>query len=165
MGKDHCLWLPSPPDLDGTGETCGQHRSRQPDAAAVELFNNRNVVNDLLRRTGGFNVSRGWIFSNGSDVIKTMQEANLPFSVVAKPIHGRGSHAVKVCKYLDEFVDRARSVFPESPQIMFEGFLLPARRLLSPSCPRPRPAMQRTERSRLSLESTIRTALRPIMMS
>lgn len=83
----------------------------------------KNIVNNLLRRTGGFNVPREWMFSDGPDVIKTMQEASLPFPVVAKPIRGRGSHGVKVCKYLDEFVDRVRSVLFESPQIMVEEFL------------------------------------------
>lgn len=89
----------------------------------IELFDDKTVVNNLLSRTGGFNVPREWIFSDGPDVIKTMQEASLPFPVVAKPIRGRGSHAVKVCRYLDEFVDRARSVFSKSPQIMVEEFL------------------------------------------
>lgn len=55
--------------------------------------------------------------------IKTMQDANLPFPVVAKPIRGRGSRGVKVCKSLDEFVGHARSLFSESPQIMVEEFL------------------------------------------
>lgn len=81
------------------------------------------VVNHLLRRTGGFNVPRGCIFSDGPDVIKTMQEANVPFAVVAKPIRGRDNHAVKFCKSLDGFVDHARSLFSESPHIMVEEFL------------------------------------------
>lgn len=89
----------------------------------VELFDDINVVNSLLRRTGNFNLPRGWAFSDGPDVIKTMQEANLPFPVVAKPIRGRGSHGVKVCKSLDEFVGHAHILFSESPQIMVEEFL------------------------------------------
>lgn len=73
--------------------------------------------------TGGFNVPRGWILSDGPDVMKTRQETNLPFPDVAKLIRGRGSYGVKVCKSLDEFVDHARSLFFESPQIMVEEFL------------------------------------------
>lgn len=89
----------------------------------VELFNDRILVNNMLRRTGGFSVPWGCIFSDGPGVSKTMQEANLPSTVVAKPIRGWGSHTVKVCKYLDGFVDHARSLFSESSQIMVEEFL------------------------------------------
>lgn len=81
--------------------TASRSSASQP-PLLVELFDDKIVVNNLLRRTGGFSLPRRWIFSDGPDVTKTMQEANLPFPVEAKPIRGRGSHGVKVCKSLDD---------------------------------------------------------------
>ncbi|KAK3307823.1 uncharacterized protein B0T15DRAFT_549668 [Chaetomium strumarium] len=99
---------------------------------AIEKYDDKNYVNSLLRRAGGFTLPRSWTMTASSS--SNIGEARfprsllplakeLPYPIVAKPIRGRGSHGVRVCHNMDELVQHAPRLFEESPAIMVEEFL------------------------------------------
>ncbi|KAH7034760.1 uncharacterized protein B0I36DRAFT_83912 [Microdochium trichocladiopsis] len=115
----------------------------------VEMFDDKEVVNDMLRQQGCFTMPKGWTLcdpntsasasSSSSSSVPSVGTAStniddatlrqyiaslsLPYPVVGKPIRGRGSHGVRVCHSLDEMVTHAAALFAESPRIMVEEFL------------------------------------------
>ncbi|OLN91707.1 D-alanine-D-alanine ligase, partial [Colletotrichum chlorophyti] len=89
----------------------------------VERYDDKELVNNLLRRTGGFTMPRAWTFHYSSTSATELQQADLPFPIVAKPIRGRGSHGVRVCQNLQDLTSHAEGLFKESPTIMLEEYL------------------------------------------
>lgn len=89
----------------------------------VDRYDNKDWVNTLLRRIGGFSMPRSWSLppmgtSPSSDVLR-----DLPYPIVAKPIRGRGSHGVKVCRSPEELAAHAKSLADEDAAAMLEEFL------------------------------------------
>ncbi|KAJ9130516.1 Glutathione synthetase ATP-binding domain-like protein [Pleurostoma richardsiae] len=89
----------------------------------VEKYDDKEYVNNLLRKHGGFTMPRSWTIHDGPGILTGLRALSLPFPIVAKPIRGRGSYGVRVCSNLEELADHARSLFKESPTIMLEEFL------------------------------------------
>ncbi|KAK6364159.1 hypothetical protein LTS17_012428 [Exophiala oligosperma] len=91
----------------------------------VEQYDDKNHVNSLLRDSGAFTLPRSWIVHSpitSTSVNNSLE--NLPYPVVAKPIRGRGSHGVKLCRDRASLEDHLSSVlFKESPSAMVEEFL------------------------------------------
>lgn len=79
-------------------------------------------MNTLLRKTGGFTMPRSWDLPTGSPPSPDAFR-DLPFPVVAKPIRGRGSHGVKVCRSPEELAAHAKSLADENAAVMLEEFL------------------------------------------
>lgn len=88
----------------------------------VDRYDNKDWVNTLLRKSGGFTMPRSWDMPAGSapsaDAFR-----GLPFPIVAKPIRGRGSHGVKVCRSPEELAAHGRSLADEDTAVMLEEFL------------------------------------------
>jgi biotin carboxylase len=61
----------------------------------VEKYDDKNFVNELLRRQGTFTMPRAWTLNLPQD---TPQCDLYTYPVVGKPARGRGSHGVKVCR-------------------------------------------------------------------
>lgn len=87
----------------------------------VEKYDDKQYVNDLLRRLGGFTMPKAWCIHEGQDVAAELSDASYP--VVAKPIRGRGSQGVKVCHSFDELSTHIQGLFTNSSSIMIEEFL------------------------------------------
>lgn len=91
----------------------------------VEKYDDKNYVNSLLRDAGKFTLPRSWIMHSPNTLTSNLENLeDLPYPVVAKPIRGRGSHGVKLCR------DRAcleshlsNVLFKESPSAMVEEYL------------------------------------------
>lgn len=90
----------------------------------VEQYDDKELVNNLLRKAGGFNMPQAWTIHKRADLEAHLHSLSLPYPVVGKPVRGRGSHGVKVCHSLDELVAHAAALLEESPTIMIEEFLL-----------------------------------------
>lgn len=88
----------------------------------VDRYDNKDWVNTLLRETGGFTMPRSWAVARGS-VPSADSLRDLPYPVVAKPIRGRGSHGVKVCRGPEELAAHAKSLADEDAAVMLEEFL------------------------------------------
>jgi D-ala D-ala ligase C-terminus len=95
----------------------------------IEKFDDKEFVNDLLRKTGGFTLPRGWSISKpaleakGLTLREELEKMKLPYSVVGKPVRGRGSYGVRVCSEIEELEKHIEGLFEESPTVMIEEFL------------------------------------------
>ncbi|KAI1762443.1 glutathione synthetase ATP-binding domain-like protein [Hypoxylon sp. FL1150] len=87
----------------------------------VEKYDDKQYVNDLLRRLGSFTMPKAWCIREGQDIAAELRDASYP--VVAKPIRGRGSQGVKVCHSFDELSAHTQELFTNSSSIMIEEFL------------------------------------------
>ncbi|KIW27833.1 uncharacterized protein PV07_07534 [Cladophialophora immunda] len=85
----------------------------------VEQYDDKNYVNDFLRKHGGFSMPRSWTLNSTS----SLSLETLPYPIVAKPIRGRGSHGVKVCRNPPDLSAHLSALFKESPIAMLEEYL------------------------------------------
>ncbi|POS80615.1 hypothetical protein DHEL01_v200997 [Diaporthe helianthi] len=90
----------------------------------VDRYDNKDWVNTLLRSTGGFTMPRSWTLPPQTGISPNDAAfTDLPYPIVAKPIRGRGSHGVKVCRSPEELAAHARSLADEDAAVVLEEFL------------------------------------------
>lgn len=87
----------------------------------VEQYDDKNYVNALLRSEGSFTIPKCWIAKSNHP--SDFELSTLPYPVVGKPIRGRGSHGVKLCKSEDQLSSHLSRLFEESPIVMLEEYL------------------------------------------
>lgn len=107
----------------------------QPPLCA-DRFDDKSFVNDALRRHGGLTLPRSWNVDDPNAlkesaqgpahehldrVLASIQGSDYP--IVAKPVRGRGSHGVKICRDSTELADHVALLFGESPQVLLEEYL------------------------------------------
>jgi D-alanine-D-alanine ligase-like ATP-grasp enzyme len=89
----------------------------------VELFDDKEYVNDLLRKDGKFTMPKSWTVESEQDLEALRTSGELKFPIVGKPIRGRGSYGVKVCHDLKGLEAHVRRLFKDSPRVMLEEYL------------------------------------------
>ncbi|KAL4877380.1 hypothetical protein BJY04DRAFT_198272 [Aspergillus karnatakaensis] len=89
--------------------------------ALVENFDDKAYLNDKLRQLGEFTLPSSWLVTpeNISEIISQIKS----YPIVGKPVRGRGSHGVKVCRDEPSLHVHVRTLFDESPLVMLEQFL------------------------------------------
>lgn len=108
----------------------------QPPLCA-DRFDDKSFTNDCLRRRGGLTLPRSWtiddtrsgsgdghhaIGQRGLDsVLAEIRDADFP--LVVKPVRGRGSHGVKICRDAAELREHVTHLFDESPRVLVEEYL------------------------------------------
>ncbi|TKX22438.1 ligase-like protein [Elsinoe australis] len=91
----------------------------------VETYDDKYIVNDFLRSQGSFTLPKFCTTTSAEldHLSRLMNKYGLDFPVVGKPIRGRGSHGVKVCRSMEELSIHAAEILGESPRIILEQFL------------------------------------------
>ena len=89
----------------------------------VEQFDDKEYVNDLLRKDGRFTMPKGWTVESLMDLDVLTGGRELVFPVVGKPIRGRGSYGVKVCHDAEELENHVKTLLKDSPRVMLEEYL------------------------------------------
>lgn len=89
----------------------------------VELFDDKNLVNEMLRRETGIQLPQAATMTNITDLEEIFSSKLRSFPIVAKPVRGRGSHGVKLCKDEKELRDHCTNLLEESPNIILEEYL------------------------------------------
>lgn len=89
----------------------------------VELFDDKEYVNDLLRKHGRFTMPKSWTVESEQDMDVLEKAGELVFPVVGKPVRGRGSYGVKVCHSKEELESHVKGLLKESPRVLLEEFL------------------------------------------
>lgn len=84
----------------------------------VQLYDDKNVLNNLLRENSGFTLPQSYIVT-----ATELDSLNIPVPAVGKPIRGRGSHGVKLCHTETELHKHLASLLEESPEVMVEQYL------------------------------------------
>ena len=85
----------------------------------VEEYDDKNFVNDLLRKDGSFDLPRCWLVHTLEDPMLN----NISLPIVAKPIRGRGSHGVKLCRTREILEKHLKGLLAESSPVMLEEYL------------------------------------------
>ncbi|EME76870.1 uncharacterized protein MYCFIDRAFT_205540 [Pseudocercospora fijiensis CIRAD86] len=87
----------------------------------VQLYDDKDYVNSLLRKVGTFTMPKSFVAPNSIDIQFQLRKHDLTLPVVAKPIRGRGSQGVKVCKAIPDLASHIDSLGPNNA--MLEEFL------------------------------------------
>lgn len=85
----------------------------------VEQYDDKNYVNALLRSKNKFTMPHSWTVEASSN----LDLDTFPYPIVGKPIRGRGSYGVKVCRSADELRAHLDALFADSPVMLLEEFL------------------------------------------
>lgn len=85
----------------------------------VEQYDDKNFVNNLLRKDGSYDLPKSWLVGLVEDPILK----DVPIPIVAKPIRGRGSHGVKLCENKEVLKSHLRGLLAESAPVMLEEYL------------------------------------------
>lgn len=89
----------------------------------VDAYDDKALVNGMMKSRGGLTVATFTTLTASDDISKTLENKNLRFPLVAKPIRGRGSHGVKLCRDEETLQAHVRYLFSESPNIIIEQYL------------------------------------------
>jgi hypothetical protein len=90
----------------------------------VEKFDDKDYLNNLIRVQTDLPMPRAWSVHDKQDLQAFLSQNNLPFPLVGKPVRGRGSHGVKVCRTKEALFNHIQDLFAESPIVLLEEFLL-----------------------------------------
>lgn len=89
----------------------------------VEAYDDKALVYEIMKSHGGFTVAKSTTVTASDDLPRLIRDQNLHYPVVAKPVRGRGSHGVKLCKDEEVLQAHASSLFKESLKIIVEEYL------------------------------------------
>jgi len=87
----------------------------------VEKFDDKEYLNDLLRKRPISHCQKLGLWARKQDVASFIAKSDLPFPIVGKPIRGRGSHGVRVCQTPDILHQHIVKLLKESPIVMLEA--------------------------------------------
>lgn len=90
----------------------------------VEAYDDKAFVYKIMKSHGGFTIARSATFTASDDLSKLLKEQNFDYPIVAKPVRGRGSYGVKLCKDEEMLRAHAKFLFDESPKIIVEEYLV-----------------------------------------
>ncbi|KAL4972257.1 hypothetical protein BDW66DRAFT_164292 [Aspergillus desertorum] len=87
----------------------------------VENFDDKAYLNGKLAQLGGFTLPKSWLVQPKtlSEVVQQIDR----YPIVGKPVRGRGSHGVRVCRDQQQLIQHTKTLFAESPLVMLEEFL------------------------------------------
>ncbi|KAH6625209.1 hypothetical protein C7974DRAFT_313945 [Boeremia exigua] len=88
----------------------------------VEKFDDKSFVNNLLRTHGGFTLPGAHDVRDEESLVRLL-ESDLHYPVVAKPVRGRGSYGVKVCRSPEELNKHCHDLLIEKASVIVEDFL------------------------------------------
>ncbi|KAJ4293598.1 hypothetical protein N0V90_008881 [Kalmusia sp. IMI 367209] len=88
----------------------------------VELYDDKNYVNEILRARGGFRLPFAQLVQN-EDELNIALESQCHFPVVGKPVRGRGSYGVKVCRTADDLRDHCLGLLKQQSSVIIEEYL------------------------------------------
>ncbi|CAN9133565.1 unnamed protein product [Alternaria alternata] len=88
----------------------------------VELFDDKSFVNNLLRARGGFTLSSAHGVHD-EQALADLLRVDLKYPVVAKPVRGRGSYGVKVCRSPEELNENCRGLLKQETSVIIEDYL------------------------------------------
>ncbi|KAJ5665841.1 glutathione synthetase ATP-binding domain-like protein [Penicillium maclennaniae] len=122
----------------------------QPPLCA-DRFDDKSFVNDELRRYGGLTLPRSWTVDDPrlkkdgiqqtlDNLLATIKGSDYP--IVAKPVRGRGSHGVKICRDSTELNEHVTQLLEESPRVLLEEYLAGEEGTITIMPPSPQPSSQ-----------------------
>ncbi|KAL2822411.1 glutathione synthetase ATP-binding domain-like protein [Aspergillus granulosus] len=87
----------------------------------VENFDDKAYLNGKLRELGKATLPKSWLVES-KNIPEILQQIDR-YPIVGKPVRGRGSHGVKVCRDKAQLEAHINTLLSESPLVMLEEFL------------------------------------------
>ncbi|KAL5044856.1 hypothetical protein BDW71DRAFT_185462 [Aspergillus fruticulosus] len=87
----------------------------------VENFDDKAYLNGKLAQLGEFTLPKSWLVT--SENLREVVQQIDRYPIVGKPVRGRGSHGVKVCRHQQQLLQHTKTLLAESPLVMLEEFL------------------------------------------
>ncbi|KAJ0417967.1 glutathione synthetase ATP-binding domain-like protein [Aspergillus carlsbadensis] len=89
----------------------------------VENFDDKAYLNGKLSELGNVTLPKSWLVES-DNLAQVLQEIDrCRYTIVGKPVRGRGSHGVKVCHDRAQLETHIETLLAESPLVMLEEFL------------------------------------------
>jgi D-alanine-D-alanine ligase-like ATP-grasp enzyme len=88
----------------------------------VELYDDKNYVNEILRAREGFRLPSAQLVQDDSQ-LRNILSSEQDYPVVAKPVRGRGSHGVKICRTTNELHDHCIDLLGQQSSVIIESYL------------------------------------------
>ncbi|OAL51425.1 glutathione synthetase ATP-binding domain-like protein [Pyrenochaeta sp. DS3sAY3a] len=88
----------------------------------VELFDDKCLVNNMLRARSGFTLP-GAQDVRDQKMLQEVVNTTMRYPVVAKPVRGRGSYGVRVCRTPEELIEHCKSLLYEQASVIVEDYL------------------------------------------
>ena len=90
----------------------------------TEIFDDKAYLNQKLSEANdSFPMPRSWRIDAGNHNAETVIKSIDQYPIVAKPVRGRGSYGVKMCRTRDELEKHVATLLPESPVVLLEEYL------------------------------------------
>jgi D-alanine-D-alanine ligase-like ATP-grasp enzyme len=90
----------------------------------VELYDDKNFVNEMLRAKPGFTLPAARLVGDEASLQDTLSSLSASlYPVVGKPVRGRGSHGVQVCRNKAELEAHARDLLSQNTSVIIEDYL------------------------------------------
>ena len=90
----------------------------------MELFDDKNLVNTLLRAHPGLTLPKAITVTQISGLHSKLAAAQLSPPFIGKPVRGRGSHGVKLCRTTEELEQHVCGLLAEeSAEVLVEEYL------------------------------------------
>ncbi|KAL2847534.1 hypothetical protein BJY01DRAFT_164934 [Aspergillus pseudoustus] len=87
----------------------------------VENFDDKAYLNGKLKQMGTITLPKSWLV-DGKNTTEVLSQINR-YPIVGKPVRGRGSHGVKVCRDQHQLETHITTLLAESPLVLLEEFL------------------------------------------
>ncbi|KAF2997707.1 hypothetical protein E8E13_006701 [Curvularia kusanoi] len=104
-------------------EHCGSVSIVGQPPQLVEAYDDKALVYEIMKSHDGFTLAASVALAASDDLTTTLRRHSLRYPLIAKPVRGRGSHGVKLCRDEEALQVHARYLFGESPKIIIEEYL------------------------------------------
>lgn len=87
------------------------------------MYDDKALVYEILKSHGGFTVAKSTTLTASDDISDLVKQKQLQYPLVGKPVRGRGSHGVKLCRDEETLRAHVGFLFAESPKVIVEEYL------------------------------------------
>jgi D-alanine-D-alanine ligase-like ATP-grasp enzyme len=89
----------------------------------VDKYDDKAWLNAMVREQTDYPMPSAWTISSDQDFDSFVSSFKVTFPIVAKPVRGRGSHGVKLCRDATILKHHLTQLFTESPLVLLEQYL------------------------------------------
>lgn len=89
----------------------------------VEAYDDKALVYEIMKSHDRFTLAKSATLTSSDDLCAVLKSQSLHYPLVGKPVRGRGSHGVKLCKDEETLRGHAQSLLNESSKIIVEEYL------------------------------------------
>jgi D-alanine-D-alanine ligase-like ATP-grasp enzyme len=89
----------------------------------VDAYDDKAVVYNIMKNAGNFTLPQSLTICSSEDILQTTAARGLKYPFITKPVRGRGSHGVKLCRNESELLQHSVELYKQSSNIIIEEYL------------------------------------------